>query len=195
MTELKLNEKLFSKLEKIVGNEFISNDPAILVVHSRDQSPFANLKPQPPEFVILPENTHQIQEVLKIANEYNAPIVVQNTGVNVGGCCVPSETGSILMHLRRLNQIIEIDELNMLATIQPHVSYAELQAETMKKGLWLPAPAAPSTVGVVSNMLYCGMTWTMVKFGYARRSVVSLTWVMPSGEIIRTGSSSINFSD
>jgi FAD/FMN-containing dehydrogenase len=139
----------------------------------------------------LPESTEQIQEIMKIANEYKIPVVVQNTGVNASGACVPSETGSILMHLRRLNKIIEIDDLNMSAIIQPYVSYAELQVETMKKGLWIPSPAAPSTVGVASNMLFCGMTWCMTKYGYQRRSIICMTWVTPEGEIIKTGSSAI----
>jgi len=194
MVELSLSDKhpeVYSKLEQIVGKEYVSDDPSILIVHSRDQSPFANLKQMPPEYVILPENTEQIQEILKISNEFKIPVVVQNTGVNVGGCCVPSETGSILMHLRRLNQIIEIDDLNMSATIQPYVSYAELQVETMKKGLWLPSPAAPSTVGIISNMLYCGMSWCMAKYGYERRSIICMTWVTPKGEIIKTGSSAV----
>ena len=183
--------EVYSKLKRIVGKEFISDDPSILIVHSRDQSPFANLMCMPPEYVVLPENTEQIQEILKISNEYKIPVVVQNTGVNASGACVPSETGSVLMHLRRLNQIIEIDDLNMSATIQPYVSYAELQVETMKKGLWLPSPAAPSTVGVVSNMLFCGMSWCMAKYGYERRSIICMTWVTPKGEIIKTGSSAI----
>ncbi len=194
MSEQKLSDKhieVYTKLEKIVGKEYISDDPSVLVVHSRDQSPFANLNRVTPGFVVLPENTEHIQHIMKISNEYKIPVVIQNTGVNVGGCCVPSETGSILMHLRRLNQVIEIDELNMSATIQPYVSYAELQAETMKKGLWLPAPAAPSTVGIISNMLYCGMSWCMVKYGYERRSIISMTWVTPQGEIIKTGSRTI----
>ncbi len=194
MVELKLSDlhpEVYSKLEKIVGKENISDDPSILIVHSRDQSPFANLKPTPPEFVVLPESTEQIQEIMKVSNEYKIPVVVQNTGVNVAGCCVPSEIGSILVHLRRLNHIIEIDNRNMFATVQPHVNYAELQAETMKKGLWLPAPAAPSTVGIISNMLYCGMSWCMVKYGYERRAIISMTWVTPEGKLIKTGSPSL----
>ncbi len=194
MIDLSLSDKhleVYSKLEQIVGKEYISDDPSIRIVHSRDQSPFANLKPIPPEYVVLPENTEQIQEIMKISNEYKIPVVIQNTGVNASGACVPEETGSILMHLRRLNQIIEIDDLNMSATIQPYVSYADLQVETMKKGLWLPSPAAPSTVGVISNMLFCGMTWCMVKYGYERRSIICMTWVTPKGEIIKTGSSAV----
>ena len=197
MVELSTSDthpEVYSILEQIVGEEYVSDDPSILIVHSRDQSPFANLKPIPPEYVILPESTEQIQEIMKMSSEYKIPVVVQNTGVNVGGCCVPSETGSILMHLRRLNQIIEIDDLNMSATIQPYVSYAELQVETMKKGLWLPSPAAPSTVGVISNMLYCGMSWCMAKYGYERRSIICMTWVTPEGDIIKTGSSAIKNS-
>ncbi|MFW9898740.1 MAG: FAD-binding oxidoreductase, partial [Candidatus Thorarchaeota archaeon] len=194
MVELSLSNKhpeVYSKLEQIVGKENISDDPSIRIVHSRDQSPFANLKPIPPEYVVLPENTEQIQKIMKISNEYKIPVVIQNTGVNASGACVPSETGSILLHLRRLNQIIEIDDLNMSATIQPYVSYADLQVETMKKGLWLPSPAAPSTVGVISNMLFCGMSWCMTKYGYERRSIICMTWVTPKGEIIKTGSSAI----
>lgn len=194
MVELTISDthsEVYSKLELIVGKEYISDDPAIRIVHSRDQSPFANLKPIPPEYVILPENTEQIQEIMKVANEYKIPVVLQNTGVNASGACVPEKNGSILMHLRRLNQIIEIDDLNMSATIQPYVSYADLQVETMKKGLWLPSPAAPSTVGVISNMLFCGMTWCMVKYGYERRAIITMTWVTPKGEIIKTGSSAI----
>jgi len=91
-----------------------------------------------------------------------------------------------------MNKIIHIDEDNMYAIVQPYVSYAELQAETMKKGLWLPSPAAPSTVGIISNMLYCGMTWALCKYGFARRSCISLTWITPKGEIIKTGSSAID---
>ena len=61
---LENHAEIYSKLEKVVGKEYISDDPTILIVHSRDQSPFANLKPIGPEFVVLPESTEQIQEII-----------------------------------------------------------------------------------------------------------------------------------
>ena len=81
MSEQKLSDKhveIYTKLEKIVGKEYISDDPSVLVVHSRDQSPFANLNRVTPGFVVLPENTEHIQHIMKISNEYKIPVVIQN---------------------------------------------------------------------------------------------------------------------
>jgi glycolate oxidase len=80
--------------------------------------------------VILPGNTAEVQAVVRLCNKYKLrfrPICTGWTGA--------FKPDTVLLDLRRMNHIIEINEKNMYAVVEPYVISAELQAELMKRGL------------------------------------------------------------
>ena len=107
--------------EDIVGPENICGDPAIMPSYHCSEI----------GAVILPKDTEEVQAIVKLCNRYKIDFTAMSTGFT--GCHMPK--GSIYLDLRRMNHIIEINEKNMYAVVEPYVTSAELQAELMKRGL------------------------------------------------------------
>ena len=96
--------------------------------------------------------------------------------------------GGILLDLKRMDQILEIDEATCTATIQPYVTIARLSAELQKRGMYIPVPGAPSTASLISN--FCvglGLKVTN-RVGRQDQSIVGFRLIRPDGNIIKVGS-------
>lgn len=185
----------YRALADVVGKDFITDDLAIRQAYSKDASLASVWRKHKkdlstvPALVALPCSTEEVQAVLRICNRYEIPVVATNTGVNMCGLCVPMVAGSLILDLKRLDRIIEVDETNLTAVIEPHVSFARLQSETMKRGLWNGGtPLAPSNVGILSNMMFNGIWQSALAYGQGMRSLINLKVALPNGDIINTGS-------
>jgi hypothetical protein len=190
---------IYRSLVDIVGSNYVSDDPAIRQAYSKDPAPAIVLRKYAkdpltlPDFVVLPGNTEEVQAVVRIANRYGFKVIPVTTGDNIFGFCIPTEAKTIILHLKRMDKILEIDEENMTATIQPYVSVARLQSEAMKRKLWNGGtPLAPSSNGELSNIMFVGGMWqSALAYGYGVRSLISMVIVLPNGDILRTGSSAL----
>ena len=109
-----LKKEVYKEFECVVGEENICNDPAIIPAYYNNK--FAA--------VILPGNTAEVQAVVKLCNKHKLHFAVVSTGW-MG--MFPPDT--ILLDLRRMNRIIEINEKNMYAVVEPYVISSQLQAE------------------------------------------------------------------
>jgi glycolate oxidase len=182
--------QLLLELKNIVGEEWVSGEPEIIYAHCRD----ANLYPEnlssvmrPPFCVVLPGTTEEIQKIVVIAGKHKAPITIQTTGLNVSGICVPHR-GGILMDLKRMDRVIDIDEDNLTATVEPYVSIARLSCELQKRGLYLPVPGNPSTASIVSNILIgLGLKVTN-RVGRQEKGIIGFKMVLPDGSLFKIGS-------
>ena len=176
------DSQLTLELKNIVGSEWVSTDPEIVYAYARD----VNLFPthlasvmRPPFCAVLPATTEEVQKIVAIARIHKAPITVQATGLNVCGAAVPPR-GGIMMDLKRMDKVIEIDEQNLTATIEPYVSIARLSCEFQKVGMYLPVPGNPSTAGVISNILVgLGLKVTN-KVGRQEKGIVGFKMVLPN---------------
>jgi hypothetical protein len=90
----------------------------------------------------------------------------------------------------RMNKI-EIDEKNMYAIIEPYVTHAQLHAEAMKRGLTMGIPEAGAQSSSLANHIYAGFHGTGYRTGYTNHNILATEWVLPNGEILRTGSLAI----
>lgn len=91
LTAKELYEEVYEEIKKIVGEEWVENDPMILIGYSRDQSLETAHNPN---LVVLPESTEQVSKILKVASKYGTPVVAWSTGGNTGGGCIPSAGAS-----------------------------------------------------------------------------------------------------
>ena len=189
---------VYQALAEVVGPRFVSDDPAIREAYSKDGSFPALMKKYNkdplgiPDLVVLPGSTEEVQAVLRIANRYGLKGIPIITGANMVSLCIPVQLGTISLDLKRMDKILNIDERNMTATIQPYVSFARIQAETMKRGLWHGGtPLAPGSCGLLSNIINSGTWQSALAYGVGPRSLVNLTLVLPNGDILKTGSSAI----
>ena len=127
----------YKELEDIVGSDNISDDPVILDSYAYQR--LAELKFNGskfgiiPEAAVLPGSTEEVQSIVKICNQYKIKAHPFSTGWGLFSA-VRSE-GTIQLDLRRMNRILEIDEKNMFAVVEPYVICSQLQAEAMKVGL------------------------------------------------------------
>jgi len=100
----------------------------------------------------------------------------------------PSGPGVIKLDLRRMNRILEINEQNMYAVVEPYVTGAQLQAELMKKGLHCNLTGAGGQCSALSlaaheNIGHLGQTTSC-----GERNQLALEWVTPEGDIVQFGS-------
>jgi glycolate oxidase len=179
------------KIKSIVGAENVSDDPLDLICHERDlYTPVSKRflgAVATPAMVVRPKSTEEVQGVVRIANEYKIPITPFSFGTNMGGAAVPSVEGAILLDLRRMNRIIEINEETMTATIEPGVSYGRLDYEAKKKGLRTVSTIGGYTGGLIGNFVTANVRPFNAMFGFSD-PIVTMEVVLPTGEILRTGS-------
>ena len=95
-------------LAGMVGAEYVSDAPETLEKYSRD---YSFVPPRMPTCVVSPQNTEEVQGVLKYASERMIPVTPRSSGVSFYGAGIPSQ-GGIILNLTRMNKILEIDERN-----------------------------------------------------------------------------------
>jgi hypothetical protein len=166
-----------------VGAKYASNDPKLLDHYSRDQS---FTPPKRPTFVAMPENANQVREIVGLANKYLIPIIPYSSGLDFSGATIPVR-GGILLDLRRMNRIVSIDTLNWFVTVEPGVTYLQLQKELEKHGLRVAAAAVPPSASVLSTNLERKPTLLAADFSYGNELIVSFDVILPSGAIFTVG--------
>ena len=182
-------KKIADELINIVGKENISTAPAICQAYSRGgYGKFAwDKNREVPGCIVLPGSTKEVQAIVKLANKYKVPFVPLGTFFIT--LCVPTKPNTIMLDMKRMNKLI-IDEKNMYALVEPYVTFTELQTEAMKLGLYTSAPSCGAQVAVIANHLNQGMGQLVHRVGYANRRVLAAEWILPTGEILYTGSAS-----
>ncbi len=185
-----LNNEAGKALKAIVGEENYSDDPTICQAYSRGGYGkfFWDRKRKVPGCVVLPKSTREVQNIVKVANRYHLPFIPIGTFFIT--LCVPTEPDTITIDMKRMDGLT-IDEENMLAVVEPYTTYTELLSESMKLGLYTSAPSCGAQVSVLANHLNQGMGQLVHRVGYANRRVLAMEWVLPTGEIIKTGSAGV----
>jgi len=172
-----------SKLEKIVGKENVIDDPKILEDYTRNRSLTPTKRPR---FVVKPNNTEEVQKIVRLANENLIPIIPLSSGVNFYDGTIPAQ-GGIVVDLRRMNKILKIDERNRAVRIEPGVTWGNLQDELEKRKLRALNPLLPHpSKSVVSSHLEVE-PMLIPKFEYGE-PIYTMEVVLPNGEIFKTGS-------
>ncbi len=144
-----------------------------------------------PLLALLPENELQVQTILRLATEKNLKIFPRGAGSGMSGGAIPSADG-IILSLTRMRRILEIDEDNMIATVEPGVVTGDLQEEVGKFGLFYPpdpASLAFSTIG--GNVTENAGGPRAVKYGVTGNFVMGLEAYLINGEKITCGNKCI----
>jgi glycolate oxidase len=101
-------------------------------------------------------------------------------------------SGGIVLSMARLNRILEIDEINLVAVVEPNVINGDLQRAVERVGLFYPPdPASLDTSSIGGNVAECAGGPRAFKYGTTKRYVLALEAVLPTGEILRTGSKAV----
>lgn len=184
-------EMIRSELADVVGDEFVSVSAVDKLVYATDWSWMPQMwldraqSPATPDFIVHPANAQEISAVLKIANTYKIPVVPWGGGSGTQGGAVPV-FGGILLDVKRLDQILEINETNLTATAQCGVNGAIFERALNERNLTFPhypSSAAAATVG--GYLAARGSGVISSKYGKAEDLVVSLECVMPDGTFVK----------
>ena len=144
-----------------------------------------------PDLVALPANTAEISAIARLCHGHRVAMVVRGAGTGYTGGAVPS-AGGVVISMERLNRIIEIDETNLLAVVEPHVITGELQRAVEAVGLFYPPdPASLERSSIGGNVAECDGGPRAFKYGTTKNYVLALDAVLPDGEIVRTGSKAV----
>ena len=183
-------DEILKKLEKIVGQDYVSNKPEDLFIYSQDSG--ASL-PRPVDYVVMPITVEEVQKILLLANEDKIPIVPMGAGMTLSGLTIPVK-GGIVVDMKRMDQIIEINELSRYALIEAGVTTGRLTAYLEKHHLDLQVsiPDAPPSATVVGNALIHGSGFLSQKYGNHGDMINGLEVVLPNGEICKLGSCCIS---
>ena len=188
-----LEKHTYRMFENIVGSENISDDAAILETYTfnwlNEFDPSCapgKFLPHSPEAVVLPGSTEEVQSVVRACNRYGVKYKALSTGY--GAHSLPGQPGVIVLDLRRMNRILEIDEKNKYAVVEPYVTWAQLEAEVIKRGLFTTPVQAGSQASVLANLT---SGWGMNTFGnhggHNGRNALGIEWVLPTGDVLKLG--------
>ena len=139
-------------LTQIVGSGRVSQDSAILDAYARDMSFVNSVKPR---YVVQPQTGQAIQQLVKLANETQTPLVPVSSGPpHFRGDTVPSTGGAVIVDLSGMKKIILVDRPRRVAMVEPGVTFGELIPAARKEGLRLNMPLLPRlSKSVVGSML------------------------------------------
>jgi len=110
---------ILEKLQSVVSEQFVKNDVYTRHAYSRNVDPVLQ---GVPDYVIRPKDAREIAEIMKLANEQDVPVVVRGGGDCEFGGSKPVKDGGILIDMKRMDGIIEIDQDNLIATVEAGIS-------------------------------------------------------------------------
>ncbi len=177
---------LLEELRDILGAQAsLIVDPEIVSSYSRDQSQLATHGN--PQLVLLAKSEDEISKTLKFANTQKIPVVARGAGSGLSGGA-NAVSGGIVISLEKMNQILEIDEVNQLARVEPGVINLDLDKEVSKLNLaYLPDPASREWSTIGGNVATNAGGMCCVKYGVTANHVRAIRLVMADGEVITVG--------
>lgn len=173
-----------SRLEEIVGHQHVIADTHLLEAYGRDETEALFFQP---EVAVKPATAEEIVEIVRYARARRLPITPRGAGTGLSGGALPV-AGGIVLSVERMNRILEIDPVNMMAVVQPGVITADLQEAVEARGLFYPPdPASRRMCFIGGNVAENAGGPRALKYGVTREYVSGLEAVLGTGEKMKLG--------
>jgi glycolate oxidase len=183
------SESLVAELVDICGEAHVLTSRSARFNRTRVPAPFpvhrwAELIPG---VVVLPDSTEQIVEIVKLANRTKTPIVPRAGGTGLADGAVPRR-GGIVVDIKRMNRILEIDLVDHVVTVQPGINLQKLNERLVPHGVFYPDDPVSYPCCLVGGRLGTG-GWSLLggRYGHTRDLVTSVQIILPTGKVIRVG--------
>ena len=187
----RISDQILKRLSEIVGPENIFTERDQLQKYAHDETEDLVFYPQA---AVSPANAEQISALMKICNENLIPVTPRGAGTGLSGGALPVHEG-LLISMEKFNEIIEIDERNLQATIEPGVITEEFINAVAEKGLLYPVdPSSKGSCFIGGNIAHGSGGPRVVKYGTIREYILNLEIVLADGEIIWTGSNTLKYA-
>lgn len=176
------------RFRNVVGDEYLFSSDEDVALYRDAYTPFYDEpdKELVASAALAPNSVEQVQEIVRIANRYRIPLYPVSTGRNLGyGGSAPSYSGSVVVDLKRLNRIIEVNDQAGYCVVEPGVSFFDLYRHFEDNNHpFMVATAEPGWGSPIGNALERG---TSNVRGENFTAVVGMEVVLPNGELMRTG--------
>jgi glycolate oxidase len=188
-----ITKEEINALADIVGDQWVSTAPCMMDTYSFYMNPEVLVKdggrfaPRP-EAVVLPASTEEVQAILRYCNTTDLMVKPLSTGF--GTWAAVSRERVVVLDLKRMNRIIDIDVKNQIAIIEPYVKAIDLQTELFKHGLNVHVVSSGGNHSVLASTTAAwGYGLTGSSMSYSGRNLLGAEWVLPTGEVVQLGSS------
>jgi len=182
----------YSELADVVGYEYVLTEEADKLAYSSDVFWVPNLwidrkkNPLKPDYIVQPSSVDEIVKILDLANRERIPVTPWGGGSGSQGGILPVY-GGIMLDLKRLNRIIEIDEASHTVTVEAGINCTLLETALNEAGFTFPHyPASGNCASIGGFIAHRGSGTLSTKYGKIEDLVLSLEMVLPSGKIINT---------
>jgi (+)-pinoresinol hydroxylase len=176
------------QFEQAIGKEWVFKSDEDVDLYRDAYSPVWNEPEEPiPSAAVAPDGVEQVQAIVRVANKYKIPLWTISTGKNLGyGGSAPLLTGSVVLDLKRMNRVLEVNDKNHYALVEPGVSYFDLYRYIHERNLkvWIDPPD-PGWGSPMGNSLERGGGRTPMRDHFA--AVCGMEIVLANGEVTRTG--------
>ncbi|HQS07115.1 MAG TPA: FAD-binding oxidoreductase, partial [Daejeonella sp.] len=187
----KITKDILKEISEITGAENVFTDHDKIEKYSHDETEDLIFVP---EVVVRPDNKEQISMLLKLCNKYMIPVTPRGAGTGLSGGALPVK-GGLLISMERFDKIIEIDERNLQATLEPGVITEVFMNAVAERGLLYPVdPSSKGSCFIGGNIAHGSGGPRVVKYGTIREYVLNLEVVLPDGEIIWTGANTLKYA-
>jgi len=184
-----LDPALIKEFKNIVGAENVFTDDADLLTYSYDA---AVVKPVVPALVIRPKTSEALGRSVKVCGENGLPLTVRGAGTNLSGGTVPTAREGVVILTNGLKRILEINEADMYAVVQPGVVTAQFAAAAQAKGLFYPPDPGSQAVSTLGgNVAENAGGLRGLKYGVTSDYVMGLKFFDTNGEIVKTGAKTV----
>jgi FAD/FMN-containing dehydrogenase len=182
-------DKIYQALLEIVGEDYVSVHKEDLFTYSKD---LGTSEPQWPDFVVAPKNTEEVSRIVKMANREKVAIVPLGGGMSLAGLALPLK-GGICIDLKRLDQIIEVNEASRYIVVEGGVSEGKITSHLRKHypTLMHSEPGAPPAATVGGNMSIHGQGDLAHPYGFNSDMINGMEVVLPTGEVCELGSCAV----
>ena len=179
----KFKATLISRLSSILDKEQIVSASNNLIECSTDAT---DLRMELPALVVFPENTTQIQGIIRLANEMGFPIVPRGGGSGLTGGAVPAKPRSVILSLSRFKEILDVDVQARTITVQSGViTLTAIQAAAAKGLLFTVDPASKAASSIGGNVSENAGGPFAFEYGTTLDNILSYKMVLPTGEVIQ----------
>ncbi len=186
-----INAELLAEIRAIVGEDALITNTLDLEPYSHDETEDLHFYP---EVVAKPGTVEQVSALLSLCNENRIAVTARGAGTGLSGGALPIK-GGLLIAMERFNHILEIDEQNLQATVEPGVITEVFMDAVAEKGLLYPVdPASKGSCFIGGNVSHGSGGPRVVKYGTIREYILNLQVVLPNGEVIWTGANTLKYA-
>jgi glycolate oxidase len=187
----KINKNMLEAITAIVGDTAVVTNHDDLEKYSHDETEDLSYYP---EVVVKPRSAQEISALLKLCNQHLIPVTPRGAGTGLSGGAL-SVMGGLLISMERFDRILNIDEQNLQAIVEPGVITEVFMNAVAEKGLLYPVdPASKGSCFIGGNVSHGSGGPRVVKYGTIREYILNLEVVLPSGEIIWTGANTLKYA-